>query len=64
MDNGSDSDSDFAYDYNENTSDEECDPDLWEEEKQEEKKEITYQVCFIDSDFIILIFSLLESSRS
>lgn len=38
------------YDYNYNTSDDEC--HLWEEEEQqnEEKKEITYQVqTFIDS---------------
>ena len=40
-----DSDSDFAYDYNDNTSDEECDLDPWEGEKlEEEKKDITYQV--------------------
>ena len=37
------SDSDFAYDYNDNTSDE--DPDAWEDENLEEKKEITFQVC-------------------
>ena len=39
------------HDYNYNTSDEECDPDTWEdegvEEEDEEQKEITYKVCFL-----------------
>ena len=39
---------DSDYDYNYNTSDEECEPDTWLEELelQEEKKEITYKVCW------------------
>lgn len=53
-------------DYNDNTSDEECDPgpDTWEDEEeedeQEEKKEITYKVClliifrFYHFDFLLL----------
>ena len=38
------------YDYNDNTSDEECEPDTWED-VDEEKKEITCKVCvmFIDN---------------
>ena len=48
------------YDYNENTSDEDCEPDTWDDEDEEEKKkEITYKVCcvvmFIDN-FQILLF--------
>ena len=34
-------------DYNDNTSEEECEPDTWEDEEQEEKKEITYKVCLL-----------------